>query len=74
MAIGDGPKLHYAKQIAAALTYVGLANLDRVAVLPFGERLTEIAWRRPRGKNRIFRVFEFLRGCDIGARPSWPTA
>jgi uncharacterized protein (DUF58 family) len=66
MAIGQPlPKLHYAMQVGAALAYVGLANLDRVAIVPFGDRIID---RLPptRGKNRIFRVFEFLRSCDIG--------
>jgi uncharacterized protein (DUF58 family) len=68
MSIGSPlPKLHYAMQVGAALTYVGLANLDRVAIIPFGDRLID---RMPpsRGKNRIFRVFEFLRHCDIGGK------
>ena len=68
MAIGSPlPKLHYAMQIGAALSYVGLANLDRVAIIPFGDRLID---RMPpaRGKNRIFRVFDFLRKCDIGGQ------
>lgn len=66
MSIGSPlPKLHYAMQVAAALSYVGLANLDRVAILPFAGKLIG---RLPpsRGKNRIFRVFEFLRTCEIG--------
>ena len=52
-------------QVAAALTYVGLANLDRVAIIPFGDKLVD---RLPlsRGKNRIHRVFDFLQTCDIG--------
>jgi uncharacterized protein (DUF58 family) len=67
MAIGTPPKLHYAMKVGAALTYVGLANLDRVALLPFGERLLG---RLPpsRGKNRIFRVFDFLRTCELGGK------
>jgi uncharacterized protein (DUF58 family) len=68
MAIGTPlPKLHYAMQVGAALSYVGLANLDRVAIIPFSDRLID---RLPpsRGKNRIFRVFEFLRHCDIGGK------
>jgi uncharacterized protein (DUF58 family) len=68
MSIGSPlPKLHYAMQIGAALTYVGLANLDRVAIIPFADRLVG---RLPpsRGKNRIFRVFDFLRKCDIGGK------
>ena len=40
MAIGAPlPKLHYAMQVGAALAYVGLANLDRVAIVPFADRL-----------------------------------
>lgn len=60
MLIGDPLKLHYAMQMAAALSYIGLANLDRVAVLPFSDA---IQGRLPpaRGKNRIFKVFDFLR-------------
>jgi uncharacterized protein (DUF58 family) len=68
MAIGQPlPKLHYAMQVGAALTYVGLANLDRVAIIPFADRLID---RLPpsRGKNRIFRVFEFLKSCGIGGK------
>ncbi|MEZ4359326.1 MAG: DUF58 domain-containing protein [Kofleriaceae bacterium] len=67
MAIGAPPKLHYAMQVGAALSYVGLANLDRVAIIPFSDRLIG---RLPpsRGKNRIFRVFEFLRTCELGGQ------
>jgi len=38
-----------------------------VAIVPFGDRLMD---RLPpsRGKNRIFRVFEFLRSCEIGGK------
>lgn len=65
MAIGNPPKMHYAMKVGAALSYVGLANLDRVAILPFSDH---VLGRLPptRGKNRIFRVFDFLRTCEIG--------
>jgi uncharacterized protein (DUF58 family) len=65
MSIGTPPKLHYAMQVGAALSYVGLANLDRVSIIPFSDRLID---RLPpsRGKNRIFRVFEFLSGVELG--------
>jgi uncharacterized protein (DUF58 family) len=67
MSIGTPPKLHYAMQVGAALSYVGLANLDRVAIIPFSDRLLG---RLPpsRGKNRIFRVFDFLRTCELGGQ------
>jgi uncharacterized protein (DUF58 family) len=65
MTIGAPPKLHYAMQVCAALAYVGLANLDRVAIIPFA---SELQGRLPpaRGKNRIFKIFEFLRGAEVG--------
>jgi uncharacterized protein (DUF58 family) len=68
MSIGSPlPKLHYAMQVGAALTYVGLANLDRVAIVPFGDRIMD-RLAPSRGKNRIFRVFQFLRSCEIGGQ------
>jgi uncharacterized protein (DUF58 family) len=59
MAFGDGEKLRQAKRLCAALAYVGLANLDRVAIVTATD---EIQGRMPttRGKARIFRIFRFL--------------
>ena len=68
MVFGDPLKLHYGMQVAAALAYVGLANLDRVSVIAVGDKILD---RLPpaRGKGRIFNVFEFLRSL----RPSGQT-
>jgi uncharacterized protein (DUF58 family) len=65
MRVGSPPKLHYAMKVAAALCYVGLANLDRVSIVTFADGLRD---RLPpaRGKGRIFKVFEFLRGVTPG--------
>jgi uncharacterized protein (DUF58 family) len=66
MTIGQPQrKLDYAMKVVAALAYVGLANLDRVSIQPFSSELHE---RLPpaRGKGRIFKVFEFLRGVEAG--------
>src|SRR5580704_5860353 len=41
MDFGTPTKLHYAKQVAAALGFVGLVNLDRVVVEAFNDRLTQ---------------------------------
>lgn len=59
MGFGSGDKLRYAKRVAAALAYVGLANLDRVSIVSTTDRVLE---RMPatRGKARIFKVFRFL--------------
>jgi uncharacterized protein (DUF58 family) len=60
MGFGDGRKLKYGKKVAAALAYVGLANLDRVSIVTTSDRVME---RMPetRGKARIFKAFRFLR-------------
>jgi uncharacterized protein (DUF58 family) len=65
MRIGAPPKLHYAMKVAAALCYVGLANLDRVCIITFSDGLRD---RLPpaRGKARIFKVFEFFRAVAPG--------
>lgn len=59
MGFGDGEKLRHAKRLAAALAYVGLANLDRVTIVSATD---ELSGRMPetRGKARIFRIFRFL--------------
>src|SRR5579872_3066200 len=68
MRVGESPerpggKLRYAAQVAAALAYVGLANLDRVSLLAFGGGLRE---RLPptRGKGQIFKMLDFLSGLE----------
>ena len=52
-------KFDMARRIAAALCYVGLAHLDRLTIIPFGNDLGRES-SPGRGKGRIFRVFEAL--------------
>ena len=61
MSFGDPIKLHYGMQVAAAISYVGLANLDRVSIHALGDRVVD-RLAPARGKGRIFNVFEFLKG------------
>lgn len=63
MGFGDGRKFDQARRLAAALAYVGLANLDRVTIVGASD---EIVARMPttRGKGRIFKVFNFLRNLE----------
>ncbi|MBW2526975.1 MAG: DUF58 domain-containing protein [Deltaproteobacteria bacterium] len=63
MGFGDGAKLRYAKQLCAALAYVGLANLDRVAIVTANDEISG-RMRPTRGKARIFRVFRFLEDVE----------
>jgi uncharacterized protein (DUF58 family) len=65
MVTGEGRKLRYAQQVGAALAYVGLANLDRVGMTCMSGSLHQTL-PAVRGKGRIFRVFEFLRGVSSG--------
>jgi uncharacterized protein (DUF58 family) len=58
-------KLRYARQVAAALAYVGLANLDRVGLSCISGTTFETL-PAVRGKGRIFKVFEFLRSTRAG--------
>lgn len=63
----SGPsKLRFGKQLAAGLGYVALAGLDRVSVLALRQsedgRRAEDRLAPTRGKNRVFRIFEMLRG------------
>src|SRR5881275_1428329 len=41
MGFGMPTKLHYAKQVAAALGFIGLVNMDRVMVEAFNDKLTQ---------------------------------
>src|SRR6185312_7496639 len=41
MGFGAPTKLHYARQVAAALAFIGLVNMDRVVIEVFNDRLTQ---------------------------------
>jgi uncharacterized protein (DUF58 family) len=59
MDFGTPTKLHYAKQVAAALGFIGLVNLDRVVVEAFNNRLTE-TMPAARGRRSLWRLMDFL--------------
>src|SRR5580693_4948574 len=59
MDFGSPTKLHYAKQIAAALGFIGLVNLDRVVVEAFNDRLTQ-SLPAIRGRRSMWRLLDFL--------------
>ncbi len=71
MAMGRPPKLDLAFQIGAALAYVGLSNLDRVAVTALG---AEAAGPPPaRGKARILPILRYLDVVRPPQRTSRPS-
>src|SRR5437762_2675961 len=59
MDFGNPSKLRYAKQIAAALGFVGLVNMDRVVMEAFNDRLTQ-SLPAVRGRRSLWRLFDFL--------------
>src|SRR5215216_7705772 len=59
MDFGTPTKLHYAKQVAAALGFIGLVNLDRVKVEAFNDRLVQ-SLPAQRGRRSLWRVIDFL--------------
>jgi uncharacterized protein (DUF58 family) len=59
MDFGTPTKLHYARQVAAALGFVGLVNLDRVVLEVFNDRLTQTL-PPLRGRRSLWRLLDFL--------------
>ncbi|MFO0953366.1 MAG: DUF58 domain-containing protein [Isosphaeraceae bacterium] len=61
MAVGDPLKFDYARRVAAALAYIALADLDRVAVVGFAEDIVA-DFPLTRGKARALSLMKFLEG------------
>jgi uncharacterized protein (DUF58 family) len=63
MGFDSKRKFRYAQRLSAALAYVGLANLDRITIVAATDKIEE---RMPtaRGKARIFKVLQFLKGLE----------
>src|ERR1700751_4543329 len=59
MDFGNPTKLQYAKQVAAALGFIGLVNMDRVVIEAFNNRLTQ-SLPAIRGKRSLWRLLDFL--------------
>jgi uncharacterized protein (DUF58 family) len=59
MDFGSPTKLRYAKQLAAALGFVGLVNSDRVVIEAFNDRLTQ-SMPPLRGRKSLWRLLNFL--------------
>src|SRR4051795_2016782 len=65
MEFGDPTKLHYARQLAAALGFIGLCRADRVKIESLG---TTAKHPGPtlRGRSSLWRMQEFLSGIQPG--------
>ena len=68
MGLGSPPKLEYAVQTATALAFIGLVNLERVAIGLFGPGLGQTI-RPRRGKAQVSPLLKMLRQVS----PAGPT-
>ena len=60
---GTPNKFTLARQIAAALSYIALADLDRVSILAYGDRVHS-TMPLMRGKDNILTLLRFLEGIE----------
>jgi len=67
MFMGEPSKADYACRVVAALSYIALANLDRITIIPFSTGLGGMLAQK-RGKGQIFSVIEFLKSLQAGGR------
>jgi uncharacterized protein (DUF58 family) len=63
MGFGDPTKLHFAQQLAAALSFVGLVRADRVKVETIGQRLRE-ASPALRGRASVWRLMQQIEAIE----------
>jgi len=68
---GAPVKFDYARQIVAGLAYITLANLDRAAVVPFGNERYDL-WRASRGKHRFLQMLRYLAKCPVTPQTAAP--
>lgn len=73
MHLGKLNKWSMARKVSAALSYIGLSNMDRVSIIPFSSKL-EGRLPPSRGKAQIFKVFDFLDRCEPGEQTTLKSA
>ncbi len=69
MQIGIPSKAHYAAHLAAAMAYLGLRGLDRVALFPFCDQLIPGLPAR-HGMGQMGKILRLLRDVEPGGRTS----
>jgi uncharacterized protein (DUF58 family) len=64
MGFGEPQKFDLARHLIAALAYIALADLDRIAVLAFADGVLD-EFPLTRGKARILSLMSFLEGLTV---------
>lgn len=72
MSFGSPPKIDFARRVTAALAYVGLANLDRVSIVPYAAGQQEKIGPE-RGRANVFKLLKFLDGIEPSGQTSLTT-
>ncbi len=65
MDFGEPTKLQYGKQVAAALSFIGLVNHDRVMLDTFSSGLDN-GLRGIRGRSQMYRIVQYLDSLSAG--------
>jgi uncharacterized protein (DUF58 family) len=73
MDFGEPHKFRYATRLVSGLAFIGLVNLERVAVGVFRDRVSE-GWLPTRGRNQYLPVEEFLAGLRPGGTTAFSDA
>jgi uncharacterized protein (DUF58 family) len=63
MAAGTPNKFDYVRQVAAALAYIALADLDRVCIVAFSDKLYQV-FPMIRGRQHILSLIRFLESLE----------
>ena len=63
MGFAGGKKFDLVRQLTAALAYIALADLDRISVIAFADRIID-SFPLTRGKARILPLLDFLEGLE----------
>ncbi|MEZ6129649.1 MAG: DUF58 domain-containing protein [Planctomycetaceae bacterium] len=67
MSVGRGAKFDLARQVAAALAYIALSDLDQVAIYAFADGILH-NFPLARGKGRILSLMEWLTELQTGGQ------
>jgi uncharacterized protein (DUF58 family) len=73
MNTGSPSKLLYAKQLAAALAYVGLVRLDTICLQPFSDHLYD-SFLAGGGRHRFMPAVDFLQQLGVGGPTNFLSA
>ena len=70
---GSPNKSHYARQIAAAIAYIGLSNFDRVNLYTYANGVTD-SRTGLRGRHVMFKAIEFLQNAQCHGSSNFAAA